>query len=83
MDGGSILSDPIVNYGFAGFAIVLLGILIWLIREILKMHSKTTEALVASGEANKQAAIQLAEITQVIRALHDKITSRPWIDNNE
>jgi len=42
---------PSIQYGFAGFAVVLLGIVVWQIRELLKLTREFSAAVQRNADA--------------------------------
>lgn len=70
---------PIFQYGFAGFCGILLGILVWLIRELLKVLKENNSviaantAAIASVDKNARSAFDLTVI------IKDELLKRPCI----
>lgn len=52
----SLLTDPVMQYGYAGFAIVLLGMLTWIIRESFRASRDT---LTSSSKSSRTATRSL------------------------
>ena len=75
--------QPVVQYGFLGFSVVLLGIVIWLIRRLLGVLEATNRIIAANTEAIKDVTALTSELLTLNRQLHDKIISRPCIANGE
>ena len=75
--------SPIVQYGFAGLCAVLLGIIVWLIKELLVSMRDTRMVL----DKNNQVIADLSELTRDMlklnRDVHDKILARPCIARKE
>jgi len=40
----AFVTQPIVQYAFAGFCAVLVGIIVWLIKELLRSSATTTRS---------------------------------------
>ena len=74
-----IVSQPAIQYGFAGFAMILLGVVIWLIRRLLDVLSANTSVIAANAEAIRDLTSMTADLLKLNRSLHDKIISRPCI----
>ena len=79
----SIITQPIVQYGFLGFSAVLLAIVVWLIKRLLKVLEGNTRIIAASTEASKEQMRMIADLLKLSRSLHDKIISRPCIAARE
>ena len=79
----SIIMQPIVQYGFLGFSAVLLGIVVWLIKRLLKVLEGNTRIIAAATEASKEQTRMIADLLSLNRSLHDKIISRPCIAARE
>ena len=71
--------SPIVNYGFAGFAAVLLGVVVWLIKKLLVVLERNSEVIVRNTEAIRDLTSMTSDLLKLNRSLHDKIISRPCI----
>jgi len=39
------LMSPVIQYGFAGFSLVLVGVIVWLIKQLLAVLKENTQAL--------------------------------------
>ena len=86
----SIFLSPVIQYGFAGFAAVLLAIVVWLISMLIKSNGRVLEAMQSNTVViaknneiiNKQAAT-LDKVETAVWTLHNKIISRPCIAKDE
>ena len=47
----SVIMSPLLQYGFAGFSIVLLGVLVWLIRELLSVLKENNRVIAENTQA--------------------------------
>jgi len=79
----SIITQPVVQYGFLGFSAVLLGIVVWLIKRLLRVLEDNSRIIAASTEASKEQTRMIADLLRLNRSLHDKIISRPCIASKE
>ena len=76
-------SDLVLQAGFAGFAILLLAILFWLIKQLLRLQKDTNQII---NEHNKQAVLiheTQNSIVQTLTKLYEKLISRPCIQEKE
>lgn len=73
------LMNPIIQYGFAGFSVILLGILIWLVRELLKVLKENNKVIAT----NTAAIVQVDEHTRNTLAVSieckNELLQRPCI----
>ena len=80
------IHQPMIQYGFAGFATALLGIIVWLITKVLCVVDKNTKALVGNMEAItevkgvlKEVSSSLGDHTKMSAGLRDEIIRRPCL----
>lgn len=86
----SALLTPIIQFGFAGFSVVLLGIIIWLIRMLVQLIRDVQKVILGNTEAlnalhaHENENIKITQQTlSLLRDTHDKIISRPCIAKEE
>ena len=79
----NFITQPIVQYGFVGFAAVLLGIVVWLIQKLLAVLDANNRIIAANTEAIRDLTGMTADLLKLSRSLHDKIISRPCIAAKE
>ena len=77
------VTQPLVQYGFAGFAAVLLGLVIWLIRKLLGVLERNSEVIARNTDAIRDLTSMTHDLLKLNRSLHDKIISRPCIAKQE
>ncbi|HPD31733.1 MAG TPA: hypothetical protein PLL20_17210 [Phycisphaerae bacterium] len=75
--------QPVVQYGFLGFSVVLLGVVIWLIRQLLEVLEANNRIIAANTEAIRDLTNTTSDLLNLNRSLHDKIISRPCIAREE
>jgi len=75
--------QPVVQYGFLGFSVVLLGVVIWLIRKLLEVLQANNEIITANTEAIRELTAMTHDLMQLSRSVHDKVISRPCIAREE
>jgi len=75
--------QPVVQYGFLGFSVVLLGVVIWLIRQLLEVLEANNRIIAANTEAIRDLTRTTGDLLNLNRSLHDKIISRPCIAREE
>ncbi len=69
--------EPVVQYGFLGFAVVLLGVVIWLIQKLLTVLDQTNKVIAANTEAIEDLATVTEDLVQANRSLHERVITRP------
>lgn len=79
MDVPGVLLEPVVQYGFLGFSVVLLGVVIWLIRKLLMVLDRNNEVITANTQAVENLCKTSAELMKLNREVHDKLLARPCI----
>lgn len=90
MENMSPMLTPIVQYGFAGLCAILLAIIVWLIKQLLRVLSQTNRALRDVHEAiaaTTNAIVTLSERTgdelKLLRELEKQLLSRPCLSSRE
>ena len=83
METHELFLQPVVQYGFLGFSVVLLGIVIWLMKRLLAVLEATNQIIAANTEAIKEVTTLTSDLLALNRQLHDKIILRPCIANGE
>ena len=79
------IMTPVLQYGFAGFAAILLAIIVWLIQQLIKLirenndviahNSQVIQKLLANQETFEKSMNDLLKLT---RSTHELIlTGRP------
>lgn len=78
MDG--IITQPIVQYAFAGFCAVLVGIVVWLIKELLKIIKESNRVIAANtrmiadnSSAVRDQSVMIADSLKLNRRIHDRL----------
>lgn len=75
--------QPVVQYGFLGFSVVLLGVVIWLIRKLVEVLEANNRVISANTEAIRDLSRMTIDLLNLNRSLHDKLISRPCIAKEE
>ena len=73
--GGNVFS-PVMQFGFAGFCAVLLGILVWVIRRMLTLVSENIAVM-------EKVAQLAAEQMRLLRVMNDRLLSRPCLKKDD
>jgi len=78
-----LILQPVIQYGFLGFSVVLLGIIIWLIKRLLGVLDANNKVITANTQATQDLTKLTCDLLKLDRSLHDKIISRPCIAEKE
>ncbi len=84
------LMSPVVQYGFAGFCVILLALLVWIVRVGVKMvhevtrvvdnNTATIDKVNATVERHENNAFQRAKETlDAVHDLREKLLARPCL----
>lgn len=74
-----ILTEPVIEYGFAGLCAVQLTALIWLVAKLLEILRDTAEVIANNTAALKSLKEQEEVSTHLFSDLRDRILSRPCL----
>ena len=75
--------EMIVQGGFAAFAVILLGILFWLVRQLITLQKETNKVIAEHNEVSTLIYTGQTKMIDTLDKLHDKIISRPCIAKKE
>jgi cell division protein FtsB len=79
----TLLLEPVVQYGFLGFSMALLGVIVWLIQKLLAVLDKNNRVIAANTEAIRSLGKVTDDLLQTNRSLYDKVITRPCIASLE
>ena len=71
------LLEPMIQYGFAGFSAVLIGIIVWLIRRLLDVLEKTNTIIAANTAAIRDVSKMTNDELKLLRTVHERLLQRP------
>ena len=83
MEPHELFMQPVIQYGFLGFSVVLLGVVIWLIKRLLAVLEATNRIIAANTEAINDLTALTTDLLALNRSVHDKLLSRPCIASGE
>ena len=90
MNPTDILALPIVQCGFAGLCFVLLVVVVWLTRQLIRLMEKNGEVMSQVGkiiEANTKAVSEVGALSgqtlSLLREVNNKFLARPCIARHE
>ncbi len=82
-DVGLTSAQMVVQYGFAGFSILLLGILIWLLKRFIELQKRTIDALNENTATTRDVKQEVQALHSTNSDLRNKLHSRPCIARQE
>ena len=81
-----LLTQPIVQYGFAGLSAALLGLVGWMVYRLFQVLEGNTEVIRQNTAASEQLSGQAKdleektdELIRLDRKVHDRLLSRPCL----
>jgi len=75
----SVIMSPLIQYGFAGFSLILLGVLIWLIRELLSVLKENNRVIAENTQAIKSVDKNTTNTFAIMVEIKDELLKRPCI----
>jgi len=75
----SVIMSPLIQYGFAGFSLILLGVLIWLIRELLLVLKENNRVIAENTQAIKSVDKNTTNTFAIMVEIKDELLKRPCI----
>jgi len=79
MTESTTIMTPIIQYGFAGLSAVLLAILVWLIRELLKVLKENNIVIATNTQAIQAVDGHSQETLAVTVEMKNELLKRPCI----
>lgn len=70
---GIITLAPALQWGFAGFALILLGVLVWLIGQLLTLLRATNEIISANTGAIHENNVLVERVQKTTQDVRDRI----------
>jgi len=78
-----LFSNPIIQYGFAGLSVVLLGFLAWLVKRLLSVLEKTTKVIAENtsviGSQGQEVQKELSEVKELTIDIHNMMLQRQCV----
>ena len=68
-----LFAEPVIQYGFAGFAAALLGIVVWLVRRLLAVLDQNTKVIADNTETIRQHHSMTADLLVLVRDMREKL----------
>jgi hypothetical protein len=80
----------VADYGFAGFSLILLGVIVWLVKKILGVIEHNNTVIASNTKAMQMLLHEISNLRtefskheETLSQLRDKVISRPCIATRE
>lgn len=70
---------PMIQGGFAVFAAVLLGVIVWLIRRLLDVLKENNKVIAENTAAIRDVHVMSRDNMKLTRAVHELMIARPCL----
>lgn len=70
------LMTPLIQYGFAGFSVILLGIIVWLIGRLLQTLQRNIEVIAHNTDTIEVLGKDLTEMRGVLRIVNERMIAK-------
>ena len=75
----SVIMSPLIQYGFAGFSLILLVVLVWLIRELLSVLKENNRVIAENTNAIETVDKSTVNTFGIMVEIKDELLKRPCI----
>lgn len=75
----SVIMSPLIQYGFAGFSLILLAVLVWLIRELLFVLKANNRVIAENTHAIETVDKSTTNTFEIMVEIKDELLKRPCI----
>lgn len=73
------LFSPFMQYGFAGLCFVLIGVICWLMRQVIDVLRATNQVIERNTAAIDKMNIATGRVERSLHELRDELLKRPCI----
>ena len=77
------LWSPLIQGGFAVFALLLLGVNVWLVKQLLKVLKDNSQVIAGNTRAIESVATIASNTRELIGQLRDELLKRPCLMTEE
>lgn len=77
------IGSPLMQFGFAGFCLIELAIIVWLVRELIAVLKANNAVLADHNELMKTLTGKVHSVEELTILTKDKLISRPCIAKRE
>jgi len=78
-----VVNNPIIQCGFAGLCMVLLGIIVWLVKQLLAVLKETNAVIGKNTDTIRSLNASSREEIIILRDVQAKLMTRPCIARGE
>jgi len=78
-DSTRLLLNPVIQYGFAGFCGVLIGVIVWMIKRLLGVLEKNSEVISTNTNAIQRVHDTMTDTLDVTIEVKDILNKKPCI----
>ena len=71
--------SPMIQYGFAGFCLILIGVIIWLIRELLSVLKENNKVIALNTQTIEKVVKATSDTFGIMVGIKDNLLKRPCI----
>jgi hypothetical protein len=68
-----VILSPVLQYGFAGLCLVLIGVLAWLMGRVLQVLDQTSTVIAANTETIRTVESAVKDTESAILRVHDQL----------
>ena len=73
------LWSPLIQGGFAVFALLLLGVNVWLVKQLLKVLKDNSQVIAGNTRAIESVARSASDTKGLMQQLRDELLKRPCL----
>ena len=73
------LWSPVIQGGFAVFALLLLGVNVWLVKQLLRVLKENNQVIAGNSRAIEAVASVATETRTLMQEIRDQLLQRPCL----
>ncbi|MBN1489784.1 MAG: hypothetical protein JXA69_07695 [Phycisphaerae bacterium] len=73
------LWSPLIQGGFAVFALLLLGVNVWLVKQLLRVLKDNSQVIAGNTQAIEAVATISGDTRQLMQEIRDELLKRPCL----
>jgi hypothetical protein len=70
---------PVIQYGFAGTTMVLIGVIVWIVNKLISVLERTNTVIESNTLAIREVGDRIADLLLLTRGNRELLLSRPCI----
>jgi len=79
MSSGHQLLDPVLQAGFAGLCVILIGLIAWLVRQLVNVLKENNRVISANTQAMTTLVAGQTRVEASVEALRDEMVRKPCL----